>query len=360
MRDEDGEIVLVNVRGKPLLPKRSTGNSSRRTLQTLLESTVSIAIVTAVMFYLGHVYYQNFFGSFGGPLTFPSVGTNDYLTKAFDLATTSFVQILVLIWLATFVVLLEVDELISRVQIVTNVITEQNRVIGSQEWELRRISREKRRLLKNLRSSNHASYVSYVSENPGIEISHKMNWSHWLLRIFPYHVTWRGALGGITLNLYILLTIVLMVVTAIRLDAMDTDRWIIAGMVATFPLIASLLGKSIFHVVRSRMKSELFARLYFAFVAFLIIVFTAEFFAGSLGRYDARQFMEGHGAGSYLTIFDVRGDRPDLERMTFRVVIQREGDYYVVPSDQTDIERATLVVIPKSEIISQTTEAVEP
>jgi len=126
MRDEDGEIVLVNVRGKPLLPKRSTGNSSRRTLQTLLESTVSIAIVTAVMFYLGHVYYQNFFGSFGGPLTFPSMGTNDYLTKAFDLATTSFVQILVLIWLATFVVLLEVDELISRVQIVTNVITEQN------------------------------------------------------------------------------------------------------------------------------------------------------------------------------------------------------------------------------------------
>lgn len=360
MRDEDGEIVLVNVRGKPLLPKKSTGNPSRRTLQILLESTVSIAIVTAVMFYLGHVYYQNFFGSFGAPLTFPPMGTNDYLTKSFDLATTSFVQILVLIWLVTFVVLLEADELISRVQVVTNMITEQNRVIGSLEWEFRRISRKKRQWLKKLESNKHASYVDHVAKNPGIESSHKMNWSHWLFRIFPYHVTWLGTLGGITLNLYLFLTIVLMIVTAIRLDAMDTDGWIIAGIVATFPLIASLLGKSIFHVIRSRMKSQLSARLYFAFVAFLIIVFTAEFFAGSLGRHDARQFMEGHGAGSYLTIFDVRGDRPDLEGKTFRVVIQREGDYYVVPSDQTDIERATLVVIPKSEIISQTTEAVEP
>lgn len=127
-----------------------------------------------------------------------------------------------------------------------------------------------------------------------------------------------------------------------------------------FTWIASLLGKSVFHVIRSRMKSGMSARLYFTFIALLFITFTAEFFAGSMGGHDARAFMEGHGSGSHLTIFDVRGNRPDLERKTFRIVVRRDGDYYVVPSDQTDIERATLVVIPGSEIISQTTEAVEP
>ncbi len=43
----------------------------------------------------------------------------------------------------------------------------------------------------------------------------------------------------------------------------------------------------------------------------------------------------------------------------FRVVIERADNYYVVPSDQTDPAQATLVVIPESEIISSTTEAVE-
>jgi hypothetical protein len=41
-------------------------------------------------------------------------------------------------------------------------------------------------------------------------------------------------------------------------------------------------------------------------------------------------------------------------------VIQWDGDYFVVPSHQTDRARATLGVIPKSEIISMTMEAVEP
>jgi hypothetical protein len=233
-------------------------------------------------------------------------------------------------------------------------------MIGTLAWQKRHYKKRIKERMEELKVKDYPRYMELVEEVPHDDADDPTKLRDLLLRFFPYHVSWKTAILGLAFNLYLFLTIILVFVTAIRLNAMTTRDWIIAAVVATFVLVSSLLGKSVFHVIRHRMMSGLSDRLYFTFVAFILIVLTAEFFAGSLGKRDAREFMVGHGAGSYLTIFDVRGDRPHLEEETFRVVIQRDGNYYVVPSDQDDIENATLVVIPQAEIISQTTEAVRP
>lgn len=222
MPDESGDYLLVNVHGERLIADKPTSSVSRSMLQFLVESTASIAIGTAVMFYLGHVYYQNFFGSFGTPSAFPPMGTADYITKAFDLITAPLVQILVVIWITTFAVTLEADAQISRIQVMHNSITDINRKLGVSEWELRSKTKTIRKLAKQLKSKDKRVYLQYMKYNSEA-LDHHTNWAHWLLRIFPYHVSWHGVLGGILLNLYIFLTLLVMVITAIRIDAALAD-----------------------------------------------------------------------------------------------------------------------------------------
>lgn len=331
----------------------------------VFESTAAIAIGTAVMFYLGHVYYQNFFGSFGPPLAFPPMGTSDYLTKAFDLLTSPFVQMLVFIWIATFVGQLSFDA--SGIHASLIEAARLNRILATQEKELygfplsrRKLIQRNHDLMDKLNNLDRDKYVEIMKAHPELDPLRRPRLSFWWQRVFPFHLSWKVLRFGLTMNAFLLLSIALMTYTAHLLGVLDIPVMIVFGAFLSFCLYMSFRGFSVYYIIRSRMESPLFDRLYFAFVAFLIVVFAAEFFAGGLGRRDAHRFMEGQGAGSHLTIFDVRENRPDLEGRMFRVVIQRDGDYYVVPSDQGDIERATLVVIPESEIISQTTEAMEP
>jgi len=365
--DEHGETLLVDVRGKPLVGERGNPDGRLRglALRILFESTAAIAIGTAVMFYLGHVYYQNFFGSFGSPLSFPPMGTSDYLTKAFDLATSPFVQALVMIWIATFVSQLSFDASAIHASLIG--AARLNRTLATQDKELyglplsrRALNQRNRDLTGKLKKPDHDKYVEFMKEHPERDPLRRPRLSFWWRQVFPFHVSWHVLRFGLNVNAFLILSLALMTYTSHELNVLDIGAMITIGVALYIALYMSILGFSVYFVIRSRMESALFDRFYFIFLAFLIVVFTAEFFAGGLGRHDARQFMKGEGAGPYLTSFDVRGDRPDLEGKTFRVVIQRNGDYYVVPSDQGDIELATLVVIPKSEILSQTTEAVDP
>lgn len=365
-----GEQVSAGQKNEVFLDKESeTPNpdvavapidSRARLVHLLLESSAIFGIVTGALFFLGYVYYQSYFGAFGTPLLFPPMGTSEYLTKAFDLASGSFVVILAVIWITTFVVILEYDEPLTKLQETSDHITQQNRQLGKLELEARSWYRLAQKRLQVLKERDYNAYLEVIKSDPEAERSRPTNWAYVWFRVFPFHITPLGVVSGLLMNLYLFLTITLVVVTVYRLGAMTTSGWVIAGGLMVMGLGSSILGKSLFHLARRSMAGSLSSRLYITFFTLVIVLYTAKFLAEGVGTYDARRFLDGNGAGSYLTILDTRTDRPDLEGRTFRVLIQRAGDYYLVPSEQSNLEGATLVVIPQSEVISQTTEAINP
>ena len=105
-------------------------------------------------------------------------------------------------------------------------------------------------------------------------------------------------------------------------------------------------------------SANLQSRTYWTIWAVFLFLFLGRSIVTAKAEHDARRFLEGQESGQYLTIFDMRSDRPDIEEKTFRVVLHRDGNYYVVPADANHEQSIVLVVIPDTEIISISTEKI--
>lgn len=83
-----------------------TGQKRLSLISVALQSTASVAFISATLFYIGSIYYRTFFGSFGDGSIFPPLGTADYLVRSFDIITNDlflfYLICLCFIWIISF------------------------------------------------------------------------------------------------------------------------------------------------------------------------------------------------------------------------------------------------------------------